>query len=192
MQNWGSGIGDKVPSAYTYTPKNGSDWGYGIGEGSYVIRLTKLDLEKPTRLKALEQLAKTLRHAGELEFTDDQVTRGEVPRHLIKSSLDVMTAYLKNVAREVYKDIANNRDPAALDEFPIDIIITHPAVWDQRARNLTFRAVTTAFSSVFSGLRRTPGYVRMTTEPEACAQYTLQDARSKSLETMREVCSVLA
>ncbi|KAL8366165.1 hypothetical protein RB595_004779 [Gaeumannomyces hyphopodioides] len=186
VQNWGSGIGDKVPSAYTYAPKNGSDWGYGIGEGSYVIRLTKLDLERPTRLKALEQLVKTLRHAGELEFTDDHVTRGEVPRHLTKSSLDVMTAYLKNVANEVYKDIANNRDPAALDEFPIDLIITHPAVWDQRATNLTFRAVTTAFSSVFSGLRGNPGYVRMTTEPEACAQYTLQDARSKSLETMRE------
>ncbi|KAL8397870.1 hypothetical protein RB594_004537 [Gaeumannomyces avenae] len=186
VQNWGSGIGDKVPSRYTYAPKNGSDWGYGIGEGSYVVRLTKLDLEQPTRLKALEQLVKTLRHAGELEFTEDHVARGEVPRHLTKSSLDVMTAYLKNVAREVHKDIANNRDPAALDEFPIDLVITHPAVWDQRARNLTFRAVTTAFSSVFGGLLRNPGYVRMTTEPEACAQYTLQDARSRSLETMRE------
>ena len=46
-------------------------------------------------------------------------------------------------------------------------------VWDDQAKNLTFRAVVDAFNRKFPQNMEL-GTIRMATEPEACALYTMR------------------
>ncbi|CAI4213304.1 unnamed protein product [Parascedosporium putredinis] len=163
VQDWGGGESiPKVPSLFTYDPQGGGCWGHNIRENSVIIRWTKLELEVP-------------------RDTSD----GNVPEHLIKSSPQIMTAYLTEVAKAVRADIEAKRSAATelLARFPIDLVITHPAEWDQRAKNTTFRAVNEAFRNygAFPSLRTTPGSVYLVTEPEACAQYTAVTASEQGV-----------
>jgi hypothetical protein len=189
VQNWGTSvIGHKVPSVITYSATQGNSWGYGIGDNAYVLRWTKLELEPPSRLTALTLLRQTLSEARQLSFNRQNVLARRIPRHLIKTSVDIMTDYLTEVAICVRHDIENNRDKTTLTQFPIDLVITHPAVWDARAKNLTFRAVTTAFERIFPEVASTPSpsYTRLATESEACAQYTMRDAQNGQVNTLRK------
>jgi len=164
-----------VPSKFTYSANQGEKWGYGIGDNAYVIQRTKLELEHPKRELALDRLRRTLLEAQLLDFGTQNVLRSQLPRHLIKTSSDVVTDYLTNVARWVRRDIESKKDKALPTQFPIDFVITHPAVWDKRAKNITFRSVNTAFGKIFPEAARKPSYIRLATESEACAQYTMRD-----------------
>jgi hypothetical protein len=62
--------------------------------------------------------------------------------------------------------------------------------WDARARNSTFRAVTQAFHFVFSEAVENLGVIRMATEPEACAQYTMRDNQDQRLSNLRKESSI--
>jgi hypothetical protein len=174
VQNWGKDLEPKVPSAYTYSASRGDCWGSGIGDNAYVITLTKLDFPIPSRVEALDALKRMLVEAQQLKGLDAHTEN--IPWHLIHTSEDVATDYMKEVASCVRRDIATERDPQALRKFPIDFIITHPAVWDPRARNLTFRAVNTAFRELFPEVEMNGGSIRLATEPEACAQFTMRAA----------------
>lgn len=125
---WPGGIGDKVPSEYTYSANSGQSWGYGIGNNAYVIRWTKLELEKPARLDALLALSRTIGEAGQLNFGPQNVVRSEIPRHLIRNASNIVTDYLYEVALVARRDIESLKDPQTLSQFPIDFVITHPAV----------------------------------------------------------------
>jgi hypothetical protein len=170
-----------VPSVFTYSANSGQKWGYDIGGSAYVIRWTKLKLEVPTRLNALQSMRRMAEEARMLNLGPQAGGRTEIPRHLIRTSVDIATDYLREVIDHVRTAIENTRDAQTLQQFPIDIVITHPAVWDDRAKNLTFRAVMSAFRAVFQDIRVKPGYIRLATEPEACAQYTLQAARAAGM-----------
>ena len=126
VQNWPGGIGQKVPSVLTYSANLGQRWGYGIGDNAdVVIQWTKLSLEEPTRVSALKALKEMLSDAELLGFRSNS---GGVPRHLLKTSEDILTDYLIQVAACVRQDIVSKRDPQSLSDFPIDLVITHPAV----------------------------------------------------------------
>ncbi|KAG7284675.1 hypothetical protein NEMBOFW57_009284 [Staphylotrichum longicolle] len=180
IQHWGGNIEAKVPSVFTYSANSGQKWGYDIGNSAYVIRWTKLRLEVPKRLNALQSMKHMAEEARMLNL-EPQGRRAEIPRHLVKTSVDIVTDYLREVINHVRGEIENTRDARELQQFPIDIVITHPAVWDDRAKNLTFRAVMSAFRSVFQDIQVKPGYIRLATESEACAQYTLQAARAEGM-----------
>lgn len=169
-----------MPSVFTYSANTGQNWGYDIGNSAYVIRWTKLRLEVPTRLNALQSMKHMAEEARMLNL-EPQGRRAEIPRHLVRTSVDIVTDYLREVINHVRGEIENTRDARELQQFPIDIVITHPAVWDDRAKNLTFRAVMSAFRSVFQDIQVKPGYLRLATESEACAQYTLQAARAEGM-----------
>lgn len=144
VNNWGRVIESKVPSLYTYsrTLDDGELWGYDIGDNAYVIRWSKLELEAPSRLQALKTLKRTIAEARQLDFGQTNVLQGQIPRHLTKSASDVVTDYLIQVAGAVRKDIENKRDARTLLEFPIDLVITHPAVLDLRCNHSRARELT--------------------------------------------------
>ncbi|KAI0125388.1 hypothetical protein BJ170DRAFT_501363 [Xylariales sp. AK1849] len=184
VQQWAGGnIGDKVPSEITYTANSGQRWGYGIGADAVVLRWTKLDLPKPPRGDALNTLLRAISDYGQLNVGSDQ-SIGDY-QHLIKTASNIVTDYLREVADCVRRDIEAGR-PGTLNRFPIDIVITHPAEWDYRARNLTFKAVNDSFGSVFHEYTSTKGYIRMVTEPEACAQYAMKDANEDVIRSLRK------
>ncbi|KAF7556188.1 hypothetical protein G7Z17_g1667 [Cylindrodendrum hubeiense] len=185
VSNWGPVIESKVPSLYTYTANEGEIWGYDIGDNAYVIRWSKLELEAPSRLHALTTLKRTIAEARQLHFGTTNVLQSQIPRHLIKSASDVVTDYLVQVANAVRLDIENKKGPRTLSEFPIDVVITHPAEWDHRAQNLTFRAVNQAFQYVFPEASE-EGVTRLATEPEACAQFTMRSGQDKGIARLKK------
>ena len=119
----------KMPLMITYSPNEGSQWGTGIGQKAYVLRWTKLQLEPPSRLEALKRLKHTLQEARLLAFdvsaSPDTVP---IPHHLVCTAEHIVTDYLTHVAEAVYKDIREKKDTLTLDEFPIDLMITHPSL----------------------------------------------------------------
>ena len=119
----------KVPSLITYSPNTGTPWGYGIGAGAYVLRWTKLQLEPPSRFEALERLKHTLEETRLLAFDiNKDPGRTPIPHHLARNVERVVTDYLYHVAQVVERDIVKEGGAGSLEEFPIDLVITHPAV----------------------------------------------------------------
>ncbi|KAK4447447.1 hypothetical protein QBC34DRAFT_303234 [Podospora aff. communis PSN243] len=178
VRNWAGGVGAKVPSVLTYSATSGQKWGYDIGSSAYVIRWTKLRLEVPTRLDALKSMKHTLQEADMLNFGPGK-PQSDIPRHLIRTSADIVDDYLREVLHQVRVDMENVRDRTQLEQFPMDLVITHPAVWDDRGKNLIFRAVMSGFRAAFHDIKVRSGYLRLASEPEACAQYTVQAARAQ-------------
>jgi hypothetical protein len=127
VMKWPGGNEPKVPSVLTYSPNSGEQWGYGIGDNAYVIEWTKLQLERPSRFEALQVLLETLQSAEQLDFGERNAAR-KLPRHLGKTPANVMTDYLTCVAEVVRQDIRRSKDEEVLKKFPIDLVITHPAV----------------------------------------------------------------
>ena len=152
-----------------------------------MIQWTKLQLEPPSTLDALDALKRTLVEATKLAFTREHVLRSEIPRHLIRTSVDVVTDFLTEVAECVVSHIENERDRDTLNLFPIDFVITHPAVWHSRAVNQTFRAVNAAFEEALRSKDVKIGSVRLATEPEACAQYTMRSASENHSIRLKQV-----
>ena len=128
VDKWGGTNAHKVPSLYTYSAVDGSNWGYDIGDKAYVIRWSKLELEAPTRIDSLKRLNRTIVEAQLLAHASHHGPEYEIPLHLAKSPADVITDYLHEVAYAVRLDIESKRDARTLQEFPIDLVITHPAV----------------------------------------------------------------
>ncbi|KAJ2901809.1 hypothetical protein MKZ38_001347 [Zalerion maritima] len=195
IDNWPGGIQPKVPSTITYSQSKGHTWGFKIGGGAYVIRWTKLDLEPPGRLDALQSLRRALGEAGQLGFKNKDILGGNtnLPRHLIKSPYNILVDYLKGIARCVRQDIVDQGREEDLDRFPIDFVITHPSIWDDRAKSLTFRAVNEAFEAAIPTDKRStrPSYIRMVSEPDACAQYTVRTPGQGAENLRRGDCFVM-
>lgn len=193
VKNWTQDHGTqkelKVPSEYTYSANEGENWGFNIGETAYVIRWSKLQLEVPDRLSALRSMKRSLQEARKLEVRPEQqwMHGTETPTHLAKTSSDTVSEYLGEVMRQVRADIESLKDAKTLEQFPVDVVITHPAKWDSRAKNITFRAVMSAFKATFRDIRILLGQIRLATEPEACAQYTLQGARADGMITTNQL-----
>ncbi|KAK2779585.1 hypothetical protein CKAH01_02933 [Colletotrichum kahawae] len=185
VDNWQGAVQAKVPSKYTYTACNGTKWGYGMGPEALVLKLTKLKLEPPSLRDALQELKTSLVDAHRLGMNEinnrNTVDVGDdFPHYLTKSPEQIITDYLTNVAKYVRGDIRAKKDPNTLSEFPIDLVITHPAIWHDRAKNITFRAVNKAFRAEFREMELNPGNIRLVTEPEACAQYTMSNVQGVS------------
>lgn len=113
----------------TYSPNEGAQWGSGIGQGAYVLRWTKLQLEPPSRHEALKKLKHTLEEARLLAFdANTSPDTVPIPHHLVCTTEHIVTDYLTHVAEAVYKDIGEKKDALTRDEFVIDLMITHPSV----------------------------------------------------------------
>ena len=125
----GGHVAPKVPSEITYGANEGDQerWGFGVKGCPYVLKWTKLELEPPSRPKALSLLSKTLEEIKFLGSMDNALV-DFIPLHLIRTAEEIVTDFLAEVAIWVRNDILSKKDPGTLRDSPIDLIITHPAV----------------------------------------------------------------
>ena len=183
IEKWGGRNEPKVPSKITYTAVHGSTerWGYGVGDSPYVLKETKLDLEKPRRPRALKNLLRTIEVLDYTSVRDHNILAEDIPRDITKTPLEIVTDYLCHIATAVRRSIL--AEPAhGLGQFPVDLIFTHPVKWDKQGTNLTFRAVMGSFGKVFPEIAQTHGKIYMASESEACAQYTMRDSQEAAIE----------
>lgn len=125
-------MGPKVPSEITYAASSQRDherWGFDLKYRDYVLRWTKMELEPPSREQAMVSLQKTLEEARLLGGIKNALV-DFIPLHLIKNAEEIVVDYLTEVARKVREDILGEvlNGLVTLSEFPIDLMITHPAV----------------------------------------------------------------
>lgn len=144
FQNWPEKTEAKVPSEVSYsltagdvTDREFRQWGFSIDSESKVLRWTKLELVKDPsplgELEILDELMDGLEEINQL-YADDNET-ADVPFHLSETSKDVIEYYLSHVAREWVKHITLQAQEV-LNTVPVDLIITHPAVWLPLQTNL--------------------------------------------------------
>lgn len=126
----------KVPSEISYSIASRNDdghvfrqWGYSIETGCKVLRWTKLELVRNRslleELEVLNELVNGLHEVNELHNDTDGAA--SVPRHLSKTTEDIIEAYLSSVARE-WKNFITSQGEFVLNRVPVDIVVTHPAV----------------------------------------------------------------
>jgi len=185
IEKWGGHNEPKVPSKITYsvTQSNTERWGYGVGGSAHILKETKLSLGKRSRPEALDVLRRTLEVLDSMSIRELNVLAEGLPRHVMKTPVEVVTDYLLHIAKAVRRAILS--EPThGLGQFPVDLIFTHPVEWDKQAMNLTFRAVTESFGRIFPELVETHGRIYMASEPEACAQYTMRDSQEGAIQSL--------
>jgi len=130
LTNWPHKEASKVPSAMSYSssPQRCKQWGYSIDDDSTVLRWTKLELKPRSTAKeltVLRELLKGLELVRELQEQDDLTM--EIPTHVTRNAKGVVRDFMGYVAR-FWRDTMISNGKFALDEVPLDIVITHPAV----------------------------------------------------------------
>jgi hypothetical protein len=135
FRDWPTRIESKVPSEVSYSLVTAEaageckQWGFSIYSRSKVLRWTKLELVKGRlpleELEALHELVDGLAEVTKLHTEGAETA--DIPRHLSKSAEDIIEFYLGHVARE-WQDWVLREMKVVLDEVPVDIVVTHPAV----------------------------------------------------------------
>ncbi|KAH7625276.1 hypothetical protein B0T09DRAFT_352661 [Sordaria sp. MPI-SDFR-AT-0083] len=192
LQGWPTHESEKVPSEISYSPspKGCRQWGYDIDDNSRVLKWTKLELEDTRNRSAeLKTLAETLLGLQLLDLSEDAVIKNDIPRHLAKEPEDIVKDYLDEIAEQTLEEIQTQVGRRVADNIPIDMVITHPAKWSDKALNSTYRAVRAAFKADLFPKIRNFSFV---SEPEACAHYTLREAmREERVNFRRNDCFIV-
>ncbi|KAK0665366.1 putative heat shock protein family 70 protein [Cercophora samala] len=167
---------EKVPSqlSYSVTPKGCEQYGYDIDDNSLVLKKTKIQLEAMgTRLDELRTLSELLKELRDLDLSEEEVIENGIPEHLAKEPEEIVKDYLDEIAQKTEKVINSDVGRHVLSNVAIDLVVTHPAIWSDRALNATYRAVRAAFNhDLFPKLEN----ISFVSEPVACAHFTLREA----------------
>ncbi|KAI0125684.1 hypothetical protein BJ170DRAFT_684939 [Xylariales sp. AK1849] len=91
---------------------------------------------------------------------------------LPKDVLDVASDYIRVIFEHALKEIEKGYLPDFIRNFAKQYVLTVPAVWSDKAKDMTLRAARNAGISP----------VDMITEPEAAALFTLQSMKDKGLK----------
>jgi hypothetical protein len=163
----------KVPSriAYGPPPKTEMLWGNLIKPNtkSTVHACMKLKLDE--KMKGSRQFQLLLRFLsasmGGLSMDDmlDMPDEDGPPEYPGKDPVDVVADYLTLVREHAWKEMGQLYGPTMLDSMNKELVVTVPAVWSERAKDLTIKAVMRA---------NWDAKISMVTEPEAAAVYTLK------------------
>jgi molecular chaperone DnaK (HSP70) len=188
----GQGNTEKVPSRISYgvPPAVEIKWGNQIrpNDKSKVHALMKLKLDE--RLKQSIQLKLLLAFLAnnlqnvDLEDVEDEAEDG-LPEYPGKEPVDIVADYLTELRKHVWKELSEQYGAAVLETLDKEIVVTVPAVWSERAKDLTVRAVKRAN---FVGLHER---ICMVTEPEAAAIYTLKGMTEGANKEEIQVCKLL-
>lgn len=166
------GTKEKVPSeiSYSASPSGKVLWGSLIPPHAQRQVWTKLELDEQKRGDELKMLLELLTGIGNLDLTRF-ADRGGPPAYPGKDPVDIVADYLSHVKGQLIKNLEKTY-PGVYMSMAIDLVITVPAVWSDRAKDRTFRAVAKAGfdEKSFPNLRETI----MVTEPEAAAIYVLK------------------
>jgi molecular chaperone DnaK (HSP70) len=147
------------------------EWGNKIRHHNEREAWTKLLLDE-TYSKDQLRLIQKLFH-GDADLTEDEAdsaSHGNLTRKLAKEPVDIVTDFLSGV-RTHLQSVLEARYGTMLQELRREIVITVPAGWSEKAKNLTYKAVSNAGFNV----ERTK--ISMITEPEAAAIYILRDLK---------------
>ncbi|KAF3129560.1 hypothetical protein TWF703_008847 [Orbilia oligospora] len=163
---------EKVPSriAYGTPPEPDIIWGNQIKHNTKasINSCMKLKLdERPAHIRHfLEVLTRGM--AG-MDVKDEDESSNEPLDHPSKTPVDMVADYLTKV-REIAWDVLEQQYGKVLfSSMKKELVVTVPAVWSERAKDLTLRAVNRA---EFNASR-----ISLVSEPEAAAIYTLKDMR---------------
>ncbi|TGZ83007.1 hypothetical protein EX30DRAFT_370046 [Ascodesmis nigricans] len=100
--------------------------------------------------------------------------------------LQVASDYLLALRLHTLQTISRRLGPQVLAESEIEYILTVPAVWSDKARQLTLEAAIAAglgaqqFNTFIPSPVATTATIRLLTEPEAAAEYTLRSLRTSA------------
>ncbi|KAH7141116.1 hypothetical protein EDB81DRAFT_692772 [Dactylonectria macrodidyma] len=164
----------KVPSRICYDPPPTANvtWGNRIRPDSKgtVHALMKLKLDEKMKGSANFRLllAFLTSNMGGLDLDDVIDGDNSPPEYPGKSPVDLVADYLSRVREHTWKHLETEYGPAMLDSMKKELVVTVPAVWSERAKDQTLKAVQRAN---FIGPK---GQICMVTEPEAAAIYTLK------------------
>lgn len=130
LKDWPEKTDSKVPSVISYSPSPArcKQWGYSIDADSTVLRWTKLELRPRSTTKeltVLRELVKGLKLVQELQEQDD--IQKEIPMHVTRNARGVVRDFIGQVGR-YWREYMISQGKFVLDEVPLDIVITHPAV----------------------------------------------------------------
>ncbi|KAG0637899.1 hypothetical protein HOY80DRAFT_907084 [Tuber brumale] len=166
---------EKVPSQVAYgsfAEGRTFEWGNRIPPRAERQVWTKLQLDEGQRREELKMLLALL--SGNLENMsiggsgeDDD----NPPLYPGKQPQDVVADFLTGVNEHVVQTLIKQFSHRLLCTLQIEIVITVPAVWSDRAKDLTFQAVGKA------GLGEFKYTTSMIAEPEAAAIYTLKSLK---------------
>lgn len=99
-----------------------------------------------------------------------------------KEAVDVVADYLSGLYKHTLARLALNYGKEFVDVTPIEFVLTVPAIWSDKARSLTKEAATRAgFGS------RQDDKMRMVSEPEAAAIYTIKSTFDESKGTIQSL-----
>ena len=173
----GNATNEKVPSRICYgvPPEHEIEWGYKIkpttkGKVHALMKL-KLDerLKKSKQLKLLLAFLSSQMDGLNLDDSDDSDDSDEEegpPDYPGKAPVDIVADYLIELRKSFYKGLVKQYGEVLLASLRKELVATVPAVWSERAKDLTMKAVAKAGFNAAS--------ISMVTEPEAAAVYTLK------------------
>jgi hypothetical protein len=159
---------EKVPSEVAYYDQR-FEWGNKIRLHIEREAWTKLLLDE-TYSKDQLRLIHKLFH-GDEDLTEDKAdsaSDANPTRKLAKEPVDIVTDFLSGVQIHL-QSVLKARYGTMLDRLRREVVITVPAGWSEKAKNLTYKAVCNA------GFNVDETKISMITEPEAAAIYILRD-----------------
>ncbi|KAI5850386.1 hypothetical protein DFP73DRAFT_539181 [Morchella snyderi] len=162
---WPSGgnrTSDKVPTEVSYdnNAPGGYRWGFDIRPGQKRHQWFKLQLD-PSQKLATKASSLARRYPSRTELPPGY--SGDISQHV--------TNYLTALMKHTMGVLVKRYSQKFVDDTPIEYILTVPALWSDRARNLTFECAKKAGMSRISCI----------SEPEAAAIYTLSAIQPNNL-----------
>jgi molecular chaperone DnaK (HSP70) len=176
---------EKVPSRICYAEKPPNleiKWGNQIKPNQkgrvYALMKLKLDerLKKSTQLKLLLALLSSNIEGLNLDSDDDDGP----PDYPGKAPVEIVADYLTEVRKHVWKELGEQFERGLFESLRKELVVTVPAVWSERAKDLTLKAVQQANFMTDE--------VMLVTEPEAAAVYTLKTMLEGANRNALEVC----
>lgn len=160
-QSWPGGANltsPKVPSKISYE-KEGIKWGFQIKPFQTCIECFKLCLDpnlRPPDFVSLPNIYAQLQQHG-------------------KSVQDVVRDYLQMLYDHTITMLTRSLGQTFVENTKIEFILTCPAVWSDRSKNATLQA------AEGTGMAKSCK-IRLISEPEAAALYTLKTIQPKNLK----------
>ena len=179
---------DKVPSRICYDPPPDAK----VTWGNLIRPNTKGTIHACMKLKLDEQMKGSLNFRLLLAFLtsnmegldlDDVMDGGDgPPEYPGKSPVDLVADYLSRVREHAWKDLEAQYGASTFESMKKELVVTVPAVWSERAKDQTMKAVNRA--------KFQASKISLVTEPEAAAIYTLKTMMEGANRTELQVGDV--
>jgi hypothetical protein len=176
---------EKVPSQIAYGTQfeGGFEWGNKIKSRTKREVWTKLLLDKTTKRDEMRLILELLtgnktenKHLKSDDGKDDDDRPSTYPE---KDPVKIVGDFLSGVRKHVMSCLETTYGKSLLREFEIELVVTVPAVWSDKAKNLTCQAVSMA------GFDSDSIKLSMIAEPEAAAIYTLKSMKDSAFSDIK-------